>query len=248
MLIQLSDGDVFAGLSMIVLVIVIGGLITAFSIARARKRGSTTLALDVTRNASFMWVMLMGLSVVFVSVKTFTSSTVDLDDEAYTEALWQEEFLLAPACSIPPGEDASGLACGSSIEGVGLAPRLLLLAGVVLSLLASAAIAWAIHTAAKRAGERRPFHSSVSRTFGAVAIIVLIAAVVGGLMQQVGMTLALRSLSWAADAPEIMFRLSIPLWPFAVSVGLFALSAIFRYGRQLQEEAARLQKETEGLV
>lgn len=236
---QLMTGDLFSGLSILVLVLVIGGLITLFSIVRARRRGSSTLALDVTRNASYGWVMLMGLGAVVAGFMTLGSPAVILDDLIYSWVRDQEDSLLSAACIDGDVADG-GMLCGPTVGPVPFGPRLLLYLGTLLTLSASAAIAWAIHNAARRAGERAPFHRSAWRTFDIVALIVMVSAVLGGLLRQIGMTLAARALEWA-DGVEIPFQLSIPLWPFAVAVGLFALSAIFRYG-------AQLQRETEGLV
>ncbi|MFD5226318.1 hypothetical protein ACFWHT_11915 [Microbacterium sp. NPDC058342] len=237
---ELSTGDLFSGLSILVLVLVIGGLIAAFSIARARRHGSTTLALDVTRNASYGWVMLMGLGAIVSGFMNLGTSAVALDDSIYPWVRDQERSLASSACIDGDVSDGAML-CGPVVGPVPFGPRIVLYAGTLLTLLASAAIAWAIHHATRRAGERAPFHRSVWRTFTVVAVVVMVAAVVGGLLQQIGMTLAAQSLNWGSDASPIPFRLQLPLWPFAVAVGLFALSAIFRYG-------AQLQRETEGLV
>lgn len=246
MLIQLSNGDLFAGLSMLVLVLVIVGLITAFSIARARRRGSTTLALDVTRNASFVMVGLTAVGVVMSGLTILGSPRITLTGSTRDWVHDRQDSLLSPVCDDEGLPDGVVL-CGSVIHDAPFGPRLTIYLGTVLTLVAWAAIAWAIYNATRRAGDRDPFHGSVSRTFGIVAIIVVTTVPMGQVLDQIGMTLAARSLKWAPDA-EVPFALELALWPFAVTVGLFALSAIFRYGRQLQEEAARLQKETEGLV
>ncbi|QMU96319.1 hypothetical protein FVO59_03180 [Microbacterium esteraromaticum] len=241
---HLSTEDLASGLSLLLLIAVLAGLVVSISVWRARKHGSTTLALDVTRNASLLYVWLMAVGVVVSGVQILAGPGVFLSDSVNTDVQSQEEALASSACVDEP----SMMLCGSQVGPIPFGIRLLIYVGTVLGLLASAAVAWAIHNAARRAGEREPFHPSVSRTFGAMALVVMAAAVLGDLLQQIGMTLAARSLDWDATATPIRFGLRIELWPFAVAVGLFALSAIFRYGAQVQSERELLKRETEGLV
>lgn len=237
---QLTSDDLFSALSMLALWLLIAGLVVAFSIARARRRGSTTLALDVTRNASYVFLALSCAAVILSAFAILGSTSVSLDGAARDRMAMMREYLLSPVCEDPGDSRGIVWSCGATVEGVALEPRLLIYAGAVLMIVAGGAVAWAIYNATRRAGEREPFHRSVAKTFGVVAIVVMVTVVVGQLLQQIGMTLAVRSLEWQAGV-EVPFELSIPLWPFAVAVGLFALSAIFRYG-------AVLQRETEGLV
>lgn len=230
----LTSDDLASGLSMLVLWLLIAGLIVAFSIARARRHGSTTLALDVTRNASYAFVLLAGAGAVMFGVSTLSSPSVSLDE---TTSSWV----------IDQQDSVTTLTHGGVVDDVPFGPRLVIYLGTLLGIAASAAIAWAIYNATRRAGQREPFHRSVSKTFGVVAFVVMVGAVVGELLKQIGMTLAARSLEWPTGL-EPPFELSIPLWPFAVAVGLFALSAIFRYGARLQNEAEQLRHETDGLI
>ncbi|PYD00141.1 hypothetical protein B4U78_012600 [Microbacterium esteraromaticum] len=242
----LSSEDLTSGLGWLGMWLGIAGIVVAVSIWRARRHGSTTLALDVTRNASWVYLFLVAVGVVLSGVQILSGPGVVLSDATYLAAQEQEDALASSACV--DSLDSGGLLCGSLVGPIPFGIRLLIYIGTVLSLLASAAVAWAIYNATRRAGEREPFHRSVSRTFGAMAIVMMLTAVVGDLLQQIGMTLAVRSLDWSSGASPIPFELRIELWPFAVAVGLFALSAIFRYGAQLQNEREHLRRETEGLV
>lgn len=243
---QFTSTDLFSGLRMLGLWLAIAGVVVAISIWRARRHGSTTLALDVTRNASLAYLLLLGVGVVMNAVKYLGFGSVTLSDDVRQWVTQIRDSLLGPACAedgteplITPGSTPI-LLCDGTVENTPIGPRLVILAGTLLGLIASAAITWAIYTATRRAGMREPFHPSVSRTFAMASIVVMASASVGALADSIGMTLAARSLRWE-EGVEIPFQLSIPLWPFAVAVGLFALSAIFRYG-------AQLQRETEGLV
>lgn len=243
----LTSDDLVTGLGWLALWLAVAGIVVALSIWRARRHGSTTLALDVTRNASWLYVCLMAVGVVMSGVQILAGPGVILSDSAYMDVQSQEEFLASSAC-LDSFHGAELMLCGSQVGPIPFGIRMLIYIGTVLSLLASAAVAWAIYNATRRAGERDPFHPSVSRTFGVMGLVAMTAAVLGDLVQQIGMTLAARSLDWAPEAPSISFGLQIQLWPFAVAVGMFALSAIFRYGAQLQREREQLRRETEGLV
>lgn len=242
----LSSADLLSGLGWLGAWLSVAALVAAVSIWRARRHGSTTLALDVTRSASWLYLFLVALGLVLSGVQILSGPGVVLSDATYLAVQEQEDALASSAC-LDSLEDG-GLLCGSLVGPIPFSIRLLIYVGTVLSLVASAAVAWAIYNATRRAGEREPFHRSVSRTFGAMAIVMMLTAVFGDLLQQIGMTLAVRSLDWSSDATLIPFELRIELWPFAVAVGLFALSAIFRYGAQLQNEREQLRRETEGLV
>jgi len=243
---QSTSADLFSGLSIVVLYLVIGAAITLISILRARRNGSTTLALDVTRNASFAFVGLTVIGIVMSGLTILGNHWVSLSEPVQDWIAGSRDMLSSPACidgtwptGIDPDSAGPTFLCGGSVENVPFGPRLVIYLGTVLGILAAGAIAWAIYTATRRAGMREPFHPSVSRTFGGVSIIVMVTAVLGEVVSAIGMTLAARSLDWSGV--EVPFLFSIPWWPFAVAVGMFAMSAIFRYG-------AQLQRETEGLV
>lgn len=237
----LTAEDLPSGLLTLGLWLLIAALIVAISIARARKRGSTTLALDVTRNASYAYVALACAGAVLSAFSILGSTGVSLDGETGRWVMTQEDSVLSPVCGdVAHRAEDMVTVCGGGLENVPFTPRLVIYIGTAFGILASGAIAWAIYTATRRAGLREPFHPSTSRTFGIVAIVVMVSATAGELLRQIGMTLAARTLDWE-DGMAPSFALSVPLWPFAVAVGLFALSAIFRYG-------AVLQRETEGLA
>ncbi|MUG03690.1 hypothetical protein ECC01_22225, partial [Bacillus tequilensis] len=175
----LTADDLASGLSTLLLWAVVAALVVAISIARARKHGSTTLALDVTRNGSLVYIGLMAIGIALNGVQILGGEGLALSDDAWAHVRENEGELASSACPESYG-GGEGMLCGDSYVGpVPLGIRLLIYGGTVLGILASAAIAWAIYNATRRAGQRDPFHRSVSRTFGVVALVVMGAAVVG---------------------------------------------------------------------
>lgn len=241
---RLASGDLPSTLIILAIFLAIVALGTLISIGRARRRGGTNLALDVTRTATYGWVALMiVLAALAVPFFVFQRS-VTLTDPILSYVEDAESQLASPRC---PGGGTAEVSCGPFVDDVPLQIRLLILVGTLMLIATSAAIGWAVHTATRRAGQRDPFHPSVAQTFRISAIVVLVGAVVGQLLVDAGMTLTAQTLAWPDDM-RLPYFLDIPLWPFAVAVGLFALSAIFGYGAQLQREKEQLQRETEGLV
>jgi hypothetical protein len=253
---QLTSTDLLQGLGRLALWAAIAGVVVVFSIWRARRHGGTTLALDVTRNASLAYLGLVAIGIVMSGIQRLGSGSLALEGTAGQWVSQQQDWVRSPTCDadgtfhveLSPVQGPAPISyCQGWLDNVPFGPRLAVYIGTLLGLLASAAIAWAIYTATRRAGMRDPFHPTVSRTFGFASIAVMVGGALSALVTSIGMTLAARSLKWAPEM-TVPFELSIPLWPFAVAVGLFALSAIFRYGRQLQSEKDRLQHETDGLV
>lgn len=243
----LTSEDLLSGLGWLAVWLGVAGVVVAISIWRARRHGSRTLALDVTRNASLAYIGLAGLGVVASAMEILGGEGVALEGEAWAFVQANVDGLASSACL--DSYDGVGMLCGDSYVGpVPVGVQLLTFTGTLLGILASATIAWAVYNATRRAGQRQPFHPSVSRTFGVVAIVSMVATVVGGLVHQIGMTLAVRALDWDAGTPPMSFGFNIEPWPFAVAVGLFAMAAIFKYGAQLQTERELLKRETEGLI
>lgn len=225
------------------------GVIVGLAIWWARRRDSNALALTVTRMGAGFILGLIGVGIIGGGINHFTGSQLWLDDGMGQWVRGNQSSIQSPTCDaegswtqeLYTGSSAAPTTyCAGVIEHVPFLPRLVIFAGMLLTLLAAAAIVQSIYTAALRAGMRTPFDPTVSRSFRFAAIVLLAGTLIGDVFTTIGMTLAARSLEWEPGvvAP---FVFQPPVWPFAVALGLFALSAIFRYG-------AVLQRETEGLV
>lgn len=241
--------DLLSGLIPLALYLAVLGILVGIAVLWARRRRSSTLALSVTRSLAGTFLGLVVFGAVLGGINTFAVSHLALSGHLREWVTSNRASILSPTCNsdgafsvvLDPADGPGPVAyCQGAIENIPLMPRFVLFAGALLVLLAAAAIAWSIYTAALLASMRDPFHPSVPRTFRLASIVVVVGAVVGDLLRTIGMTLAARSLDWGPDL-AVPFFFEFPLWPFAVALGLFALSAIFRYG-------AQLQRETEGLV
>lgn len=223
------------------------GVVIWMAMWLTRRRRSETLALSTVRSIAGIVIGLSLIGLVFGTINQFIAQPTWLDDS--TRA-WVDDHLSAlrsPTCdqdgSFPagsPGDDGALSYCKGAINYLPLAPRLTLFIASVFTFIATVAVAWSVYTAALLASQKEAFHAAVHRTFTRAAVITAIAAIIANAVTSIGMTMAARTLSWMPDA-EPPFFWSIPIWPFAVALGMFALSAIFRYG-------AVLQRETEGLV
>lgn len=223
--------------------LLIVGAVVAMSIASSHRRDRNTLALDVVDRLSLGWVFLCGIGVLLAVFQALTMKTISLDQSVLDRA----KASTPDNCDFAGAEGGTELDCYGAVVNPPVGAQSLMLVSGVLLLICSASIAWAIHVAAQRAALGAPFDTTVPRVFVATAIIVMTTAVIGGILRQVGMTVAAQALPQTDDA-FIPFELSVPVWPFAVGVGCFALAAIFRHGSRLQGEKEQLEKETEGLV
>jgi len=250
-----ETNDLVSGLLILGVHVVGLTLIVWAAIWWARRRGSDTLALSVTRSLAGIVIGLSLIGVIFGGINQFIAQPTWLDDGMRT---WVDDHLgslQSPTCDADgsfsdgsPGADGALSYCRGAVNYLPLAPRLALFIAAVFTFLATVAVAWSIYTAALLASQREPFHESVHRTFALAGIVTVAAGVIANTVTTIGMTLAVRALDWISGASDPPFVWSIPLPPVGVALGLFALSAIFRYGAQLQGEKEQLQRETDGLV
>lgn len=231
------------GLLTLLVGLLIVGAVVVMSVASAHRRRRNTLVLDVVDRLSLGWVLLCGAGVLFAVFQALTMKTISLDQPVLDRA----KASTPDNCDFAGAEGGTELDCYGAVVNAPISAHILIFLSTLLLLVCSASIAWAVHVATQRAAFGAPFDASVPRVFVATAIIVMTTAVIGGVLRQVGMTVAAQALPQTEDA-FIPFELSVPIWPFAVGVGCVALAAIFRHGGRLQEEKEQLEKETEGLV
>ena len=245
----ITSDNPWGGLWSLTLWVMIPLIVITVVVSVLRRRGSTAIAVTATRMLSGAFLGLICLGAIAGILTLLNARSVWLSEPLGGWVAGRRDLLMSPSCDADgtypldpdaPAANTTPFLCDTTVENVPFGPRLVIFIGTLLSLTAAAAIAWAIQVAAYRAEGGDFFHRSVARTFTASAVVALAAAALGQCVSGIGMTLAARSLEWSADA-QPPFGLEIPLWPFAVTLGMFALAAIFRHG-------ARLQRETEGLV
>jgi hypothetical protein len=109
-----------------------------------------------------------------------------------------------------------------------------------------------------------PFSTLIPRAISVSAIVVLVGGFVSEVCMQIGQRIAIAdtfgmaSGSWANSVsgitpssaywPHSQINFQIDLWPLGLSLGLFALALVFRYGAKLTRERAALADELKGLV
>ena len=211
----------------------------------ARRRGSTTIALDATVAIAQVWLAVLALGAVFATWQWLFEGerwidrmpvTLDWPDplpagagEGGAQLLW---------ANIP---DAS-----ATVAGLGIGIRLVFVVATLLSLAVLATPAALMLVIGRQMLRGTPFTRRVSSWLFASAIVVLVAGVAVEIIEAIGRTLVARAVlpgwdSGAAATTQGLFSLTVPLWPFAAALALAALGAVFRHG-------AALQRETEGLV
>lgn len=236
--------DLAAGLSQVLLVLVILGFIASVVGVRARRSGNSAIALTIASSVSFGWVVLCGIGVLFVGYQNLFAPTVDVT--ANVTSTQPPE--LGTCDGAVPAVDTATVVCGwpdgttLQIAGLEFGLRSLLFFAALLGLVLFAVPAVAVRLIASHAEAGEPFDPRVARGLGILAIIVLVLGIVHDLLLPIAQTLAAHA-ALGEDDPSgpPVFQLSVQFWPFAAALVLAALGAVFRHG-------ARLQRETEGLV
>ena len=91
-------------------------------------------------------------------------------------------------------------------------------------------------------GRGQPFHPRMEHRLGALAVVVVGAAILPGLASTLATVVVLNRIDGLADGSPLGFTImELELLPLVVAGALVALSRVFRHGRQLTED-------TEGLV
>ncbi|UJP10121.1 hypothetical protein L2X99_17520 [Microbacterium sp. KUDC0406] len=236
--------DLAAGLSQVLLVLVILGFIASVVGIRARKSGNNAIALTIASSVSFGWIVLCGIGVLFIGYQNLFAPTVDVS--ANVTSTQPPEF--GTCGGIVPPVDTATVVCGwpdgttLQIAGLAFGLRSLLFFAALLGLVLFAVPGLAVRLVTTRAEAGEPFDPRVARGLGILAIIVLVLGIMHDLLLPISQTLAAHAALGKEDpsGPPV-FELSVQLWPFGAALVLAAVGVVFRHGY-------RLQRETEGLV
>lgn len=244
------------GLLWIGVFVAVVAVLCAATVWIARRRGSTTVALDAASSIAQGWLFLVVLGLGLMVWQWFGQTEISVPDMPV--ALKQWPGLGAPGCNDPGGEDPV-LLC-ASVDSVSatvahLTPetRTVMAAGQVLGLALMALPAVLIVVLVGQARKGAPFSRVASRAFAWSAVGILVLGTITDMVVGIGRTLvAFEVLPSPEEGGSLttqgIFYVSVPLWPAAVALALAALSVVFRYGAALQSQTEALRRETEGLV
>jgi len=240
-MISVGGSSIGETLGFLALAILFVAAIAFWVIARGRRRGSTTIALDTTLTLS-SW--LTGLGALFAIIRfgaalvnertVITTSQVALDA---ANALPCGHYVEGDRADSGPWVDCIASATTRvSIDGVDLGARTLLAVGELLTTIAVLIPFALVAVVCFETVRGRTFGRTVIRSLWTAAGIILAAGTLGSIVSPFGEYLALSSVELAQSV-----QVSLTLLPLGGALLCAAFAAIFRHG-------SRLQRDTEGLV
>lgn len=244
------NGDLWSSLGQVAVYL---GVMLAVGVVvfwRGRRRGSTTLVLDVALSLSGWWVAISAFAFLTIVVKAATTNWVELDGSGFAVPLptdlpcTESGDATGPSISCSPATMARFTVHNAS-GGIHALAAINQSCGLVISTLPAALIAVICFQTLRG----RAFHRTVTRALIVGAVVLLPVGIVGDLLSDITTTLAVREVfppgsPWYPES----FLLSASLLPVAGAIALAALAAVFHQGIRLQAERDLLQRETEGLV
>lgn len=244
------------GLLWIAVAIAVVAALCALTIWIARRRGSTTVALDAASSVAQGWLFLMALGLGLTVWQWFAQTEISVTDMPVALLQWPD--VGAPGCS-DPGGDSPTLLCASvdsvsaSVAHLSVGTRVVMASGQLLGILLMALPAVLIVVLVGQARKGSPFSRLAAQAFAWSAIAVLIVGTVTDLVVGIGRTLAAYEVLPTPEeggnlTTQGIFYLTVPLWPAGIALALAALAVVFRYGAALQQQTEALQRDTEGLV
>ena len=249
---DLGPALAFIGVGLLVL-----GAVAGITIWRGRRRGSTTLVMDVALTLSGWWVSL-GLIGLTINVVNLISGNGGFEAGASVNMPWPAGV---PCDSDWDAADPA-LLCGSgSLESAyvlnsSIGIRLLVALSQVCTTALTLVPAVLIGVVCFQTLRGRPFAQTIVRALYAGSIIVLVLGIVAGLLPEISGVLALReAVPQESELYPMTFQLGLSLPAIGGALALAVLAAVFRQGTRLEQERAQLQqektaleKDTEGLV
>lgn len=241
----IGSQDLAGALGWIAVYLGVLALVAGLAVWLARRRGSTTIAVDAARAVAQVWLVLSGLGVVLIAWRAIAGGESTLTDLPVTMD-WPGALPAARTGSDAVLVWATANTASVTVEGLSLGTRLLIGLAELLALVLAATPAVVIWVITRQAVRGAPFTGTVSRWLLIAAAAVLVVGLATDVVSAIGRTLAAMEVlpgpgSGAPVTTTGLFNLSVPLWPIGAALALAALAAVFRYGTVLQ-------RETEGLV
>jgi hypothetical protein len=250
-------GVVFAALAVAVLLVIL-----------ARGAGTTALA-RIVRIGSAAYIALVVISVGTTVAALATDGPVEVDVPIAPRPVEVPDGVEFSPEHSPPATivgDPTGASLTLSLAGLPVATRLLLGAGHVAMAATLVLLALAVWRLAGAMRDGDPFLRSVVRAVTTAAVAIGVGGSAWSVLLQLGSWNAGRDAlevnGWSGEglAAEVTslgelgwpepayFGLTFETWPLMIALALGAVAAVLRSGAALRDRAARLERETEGLV
>ncbi|GGF38143.1 hypothetical protein GCM10010922_11830 [Microbacterium sorbitolivorans] len=240
-MISVGGSSVGETLGFLALAILFVAAIAFWVIARGRRRGSRTIALDTTFTLS-SWIT--GLGAIFGIIRlgaalvneraTITTSHVSLNS---ADALPCGHFVEGDRTGSGPWVDCiASSTTRVDIDGIALGARALLAVGEFLTTIAVLTPFALVAVVCFETIRGRTFGRTVIRSLWIAAGVILATGTLGSIVSPFGEYLALSSVNLTQSV-----QVSLTLFPLGGALLCAAFAAIFRHG-------SRLQSDTEGLV
>lgn len=219
--------------------------------------------LIMTYILALLYAVIGGVVTLFTLVNDFTSKTISVALPIETVPLKINPTLKLEgvhAHVAGGGFDHATL----DLSGLSFAARVWLAGGQLTGAGTWILIAITLALLCSRISQGDPFSTLVPRAISVSAIVVLVGGLVSEVCMQVGQRIAIANTfgnasgGWTNNVPGVtptsvywphsQNNFPIDLWPLGLSLGLFALALVFRYGAKLTQERAALADELKGLV
>ena len=227
-MISAGGTDMWSGLRFLAVCIAVIAAIVLVVWLIARSRG-TTASLAVRAAMVTTGILLASAVIAIVVTVAGIFTTHDVEVSPSTSEDWSEFCSAALAC-----EGSTYLA-----TDVNTGPRLLIAAGRLCTIAATAAPLFALFVLCRSALRNSVFPAWLPRLLVLCGVISLTLGSIAPILTEMGNGLAAAQV--LPDEAFVSYYFVVPWWPALTALACAALAAIFRHG-------ARLQHDTEGLV
>ena len=219
--------------------------------------------LGKTRMVAVFYAVVVGAVTLFTAINDLLGASIPVDLKVAPFWLKVNPTMKLDGITghvVSGGYDHASL----MISGLGLDARLWFAGANLVAGAASVIVAITVALLCTRIGNGDPFDRVMPRAIDVSAFAVLAGGILWQAFNQIAgwrvidETFHAYSASWKIKVPGITefsrgwpsgsTSFTIDFWPIGIALGLFAISAVFRYGSRLSQERGRLAEEVKGLV